>query len=113
MATVMTTAERLRRRQHQMQFAQLCVYLVLIGIIIYTWSGFDRRDARICESAQANRDSTKNVVIAIHELGEQLVLGSTDPDSPTPQQQASLDRFEQFKNQQLEMLNSPVCDGKD
>jgi hypothetical protein len=99
--------ERIHKR---IGFAQLIAYLFMIAMIIWVYGGFENRDHAICDSAQKNRESTREVVVAIHELGESLVLGSTDPRSPTPEQQASLNKFKKFRNALLEDLAGPVCE---
>lgn len=95
------------RRQHQIQFSQLIAYLLLVGMMIYVWSGQEQDDRQICETIRDNRNATRNVVVAIYDLGEDLVIG--EGDEVTPQQQATLARFELFRDQQLETLDGPVC----
>lgn len=97
--------------RRRIEFAQLVAYLLIIGVVFYTWSGFEHRDKDICRAAQVNRDSTRDLVIAIHRLGEELVVGSSNPTEPTEQQKATLARFEEFKNQQLRLLDKEVCSG--
>lgn len=87
--------------------AQLVAYLMIITIAVLGFARFQQTQEDICRQAQANRQATRNLVVAIDALGQQLVLGSDE--KPTPEQLATLKVFKEFRDQQLTLLEGPVC----
>lgn len=107
--TIEQVIHRKERAHRNIFFAQLCAFLLMVGVTIYVVSGFGARDQAICDTSADNRQAVRNLVVAIDDLGRDLVIGNGDPNSPTPEQQATLDQFEQFKEQQLKLLKDDVC----
>jgi hypothetical protein len=87
--------------------AQLVAYLLIVIVSVFAWQKSTSQDHHICRSAEANRQAVRNVVIAIEQLGTELVTDDGTP--PTPEQQVALDRFKKFKEDQLALLELPAC----
>jgi hypothetical protein len=97
------------KAHRRIALAQLLAYVGIVCVFAFSMWHAEQTDTRICESAQENRDATRALVVAIGELGEDLVVGSDTETSPTPEQQATLDQFTRFQAQQLKALSGPVC----
>lgn len=103
----MVTKQEHRARQHRIAVAQLGAYLLILIVSFMGWGALAEQDKHICRSAEENRDAVRGVVIGVNDLGRDLVLGGND--NPTPEQDAVLAKFDEYKKQQLKNLEGPVC----
>jgi hypothetical protein len=104
-------AESGEKSHRRIAVAQLVAYVMIVAVFAFSSWQAEQQDEHICESAHENREATRALVIAIGDLGTDLVVGNDDPDSPTPEQQATLDKFAKFQAAQLAALAGPVCVG--
>lgn len=100
--------------------AQLLAYIFMVGMVIYVISA-DRaenrerifneqvNDQERCQAGQDTRRSIRAIVSAIEDLGRELIIDG-DETTPTPEQQAALDQFARFKEEQFANLPIPRCE---
>ena len=94
-------------RRHRIDLAQIMAYILIVSIFILGLYQANKQDDELCKITADNRQVTRNLVVAIERLGTELVTnGNSDI---TAAQQESLDRFAEFKESQLRVLELPVC----
>ena len=103
--------ERLARQKHKahrrIALWQLAAYVLIVSISLIGWWRIEKEADARCTAGEANREALRNIVVAIEMLGTDLVTGGENPT--TPEQEETLKQFADFREEQLALLDGPVC----
>ena len=91
---------------------QVGAYVLLVIVSALGWWQIEQEAGERCEAGRVNRQALVDNVFAIEQLGRNLVLGSTDPNAPTPEQQQALTAFANYRKSQIQKLDTPICGGR-
>ena len=100
-------AHQKHRAHRRIAYWQFAAYLLIISISLLGWRQIEQEADARCESGEANREALRNIVLAIEALGTDLVTQGTNPT--TPEQEETLEEFADFREEQLALLEGPVC----
>lgn len=98
------------RWHRRVAIAQACAYVVIVLAGLAGALRFQHDAARICDTAESNRQAVRNLVVGVKRLGRELVVGGPDAAAPSPEQRAALAQFKAFKQRQFELTADPACD---
>lgn len=107
-------ARELERLAHQKNQAhrrialwQLAAYVLIFTVSVVGWWKIEQEADARCKSGENNRTALRNLIVGVDTLGTDLVTNGKNPT--TPEQDAALQRFEEFRKDQLALIAGPVC----
>lgn len=94
-------------------WGQLLAYVLILIVALFGFLELSEHNKHICDTARDNRNASRNIVIAVDELGRALVDDGKPHDQLTPEEQHAIEIIEDFREDQLDLLKEPVCEGSD
>lgn len=107
--------EAVAREKHKahrrIAYWQLAAYLLIFSLSVIGWWQIEQESDARCASGEINRQALRNIITGVGDLGAKLVTNGEDPS--TPEQEAALAQFTAFEEEQLALIEGPVCPEED
>lgn len=84
---------------------QLSAYALVVMVGVFGFWTLQQTQQDICDTARENREVSRNIVLAITELGANLRLQGKPVSLATPRERKALAILSEFKREQMVLLN--------